>query len=154
MILLSACLAGVPCRMDGKSKPVPALVSLALRGEAILVCPEVLGGLPTPRTPSERGSDGRVYSAEGADVTEAFRRGAQCALAICRNRGCNCAVLKARSPSCGKGCIYDGSFSGTLVPGNGVFVELLQKHGIPVLTEDEAFTILPQLTGGNYDDTD
>ncbi|MBO4211404.1 MAG: DUF523 domain-containing protein [Oscillospiraceae bacterium] len=145
MILLSACLAGVPCRMDGKSKPVPALTALALRGEAILVCPEVLGGLPTPRSPSERQPDGRVRSAQGADVTEAFRRGAERALEICRSRGCCCAVLKARSPSCGKDCIYDGSFSGRLVPGNGVFAALLQESGIPVLTEEEALTELPQL---------
>ena len=142
MILLSACLAGVPCRMDGNSKPVPALVSLALRGEAILVCPEVLGGLPTPRIPSERRPDGRVYNAAGEDVTVQFELGAQRALEICRARGCDCAILKARSPSCGKGSIYDGSFTGTQTQADGVFAALLQREGIRVLTEEEAIRAL------------
>ena len=137
MILLSACLAGVPCRYDGKANTVSALAEVAARGEAVLVCPEVLGGLTTPRIPSERLPDGRVVNAEGEDVTEAFRLGAEKALAICRARGCGCAVLKARSPSCGKGLIYDGSFTHTRVPGDGVFAALVRAEGIPVLTEEE-----------------
>ena len=137
MYLVSACLAGVPCRMDGQSKPVPAIRSFVERGEAVLVCPEVLGGLPTPRAPSERQPDGRVVNCEGRDVTAEFRLGAEKALALCLERGCSCAILKARSPSCGKGEIYDGSFTKTRVPGNGVCAELLLAHGIPVLTEEE-----------------
>ena len=137
MILLSACLAGVPCRMDGGSRPCPALLELAIRGEAILACPEVLGGLPTPRSPAERLPDGRVVNAAGEDVTAAFRLGAERALEICRKHGCERAVLKARSPSCGKGTIYDGSFTHTRVPGDGVFAALLREEGIEVLTEEE-----------------
>lgn len=137
MILLSACLAGVPCRYDGGSKPVAELMALALRGEAVLVCPEVLGGLPTPRIPSERQPDGRVVNAAGEDVTVQYRLGAEKALEICKARGCACAVLKARSPACGRGSIYDGSFTHTQTPGDGVFAALLRESGIPVLTEEE-----------------
>ena len=137
MILLSACLAGVPCRMDGKSKPVKELCELAARGEAILACPEVLGGLPVPRIPSERQPDGTVKNALGEDVTAFFLRGAEMALNISRENCCTCAVLKTRSPSCGKGSIYDGSFSKTLIPGSGVCAELLLQSGIQVLTEEE-----------------
>ena len=137
MYLISACLCGIPCRMDGKAKPVPALVDLAARGEAIPVCPEVLGGLPTPRAPSERQPDGRVVNSMGKDVSVRFHRGAVRALEICLQQRCACAILKARSPSCGKGEIYDGTFTKTLVPGNGVCAELLLAHGIPVLTEEE-----------------
>ena len=123
--------------MDGASKPVPALAELAARGEALLVCPEVLGELPIPRIPSERLPDGRVVNAAGEDVSAAFRLGAERALSLCRAMGCGCAVLKARSPSCGKGQIYDGSFSKTLVPGDGVFAALLKREGIAVYTEEE-----------------
>lgn len=137
MILVSACLAGAPCRYDGGANTVPALAELAARGEAVLACPELLGGLPTPRIPSERLPDGRVVNAAGEDVTEAFRRGAEKALAVCKAHGCACAVLKARSPSCGKDLIYDGSFTHTRVPGDGVFAALLRAEGVPVLTEEE-----------------
>lgn len=137
MILLSACLAGVPCRYDGGSKPTSELMNLALRGEAVLVCPEVLGGLPTPRSPSERQPDGRVVNAEGEDVTAKYRLGAEAALAICQARGCTRAVLKARSPACGKGEIYDGSFTHTRVPGDGVLAALLRENGVSVTTEEE-----------------
>ncbi len=142
MILLSACLAGIPCRMDGQSKPVPALQALAARGEAILVCPEVMGGLPTPRVPSERQPDGRVLNRQGEDVTAQFRLGAEKALSVLLAQGCSCAVLKARSPSCGKGIIYDGSFTGTKVPGSGVLAQLLLERGIPVYTEEEYLALL------------
>lgn len=137
MLLISACLAGIPCRYDGGANPVPALAELAARGEAIPVCPEVLGGLPTPRIPSERLADGRVINAAGEDVTESFALGAQRALAVCRAQGCTRAVLKARSPSCGRDVIYDGSFTHSLVPGDGVFAALLRAEGVEVLTEEE-----------------
>ena len=110
------------------------------QNEAIAVCPEVLGGLPTPRIPSEIQPDGRVLNQQGDDVTEQFVRGAEQAMTICRTHGCTGAILKARSPSCGKGCIYDGSFTGTLVPGNGVFAKKLLDAGIPVMTEEEYLT--------------
>lgn len=137
MLLISACLAGIPCRYDGGANTVPALAELAARGEAVPVCPEVLGGLPTPRTPSELLPDGRVVNAAGEDVTEAFRRGAEKALKICRAQDCSRAVLKARSPSCGRGTVYDGTFTHTRVPGSGVFATLLEAEGIQVLTEEE-----------------
>ncbi|MBO4419304.1 MAG: DUF523 domain-containing protein [Oscillospiraceae bacterium] len=146
MILVSACLAGVPCRMDGASKPVSAVVDLVTRGEAILVCPEVFGGLSTPRSPSELQPDGRVRNADGEDVSEQFYRGAELALKICRAYACTGAVLKSRSPSCGKGRIYDGSFTKTLIPGDGVFASLLQEAGIPVLTEEDEVSSI--LSGG------
>lgn len=142
MYLISACLAGESCRMDGRSKPVPEILELVKAGKAVLVCPEVLGGLPTPRSPSERQPDGRVVNQLGQDVTAAFARGAERALEICRNTGCVCAILKARSPSCGKGEIYDGTFTGTRIPGNGVCAELLPEAGIQVLTEEEYLTTL------------
>ena len=140
MLLVSMCLAGIPCRMDGKAKLVPEIKALLERNEAIAVCPEVLGGLPTPRIPSEIQPDGRVRNQQGDDVTEQFVRGAEQAMTICRTHGCTGAILKARSPSCGKGCIYDGSFTGTRVPGNGVFAKKLLDAGIPVMTEEECLT--------------
>ena len=141
MILMSKCLAGFPCRYDGKSKAVPVLKELYESGEAVLVCPEQLGGLPTPRIPSEKKGD-RVVNAAGEDVTEAFERGARAALAICREKGCEMAILKAKSPSCGKGLIHNGLFDGGYVPGDGVFAALLRKEGVRVLTEEEAYFAL------------
>lgn len=137
MFIVSKCLAGVPCRYDGKDNLVPEVKALVERGEAVAVCPEVLGGLPTPRTPSELQPDGRVLNKQGEDVTAQFVSGAERALEICREHGCAGAILKARSPSCGKGVIYDGSFAGKRVPGNGVFAQMLLDAGIPVMTEEE-----------------
>ena len=137
MFIVSKCLAGAPCRYDGEDNLVPEIKALVERGEAVAVCPEVLGGLPTPRTPSERLPDGRVLDKRGEDVTAQFTRGAERAMAICREYGCTCAILKARSPSCGKGVIYDGCFTGTRVPGSGVFAQMLLDTGIPVMTEEE-----------------
>lgn len=149
MYLVSACLAGVPCRMDGASKPVDEILALVERGEAVLVCPEVLGGLPTPRSPSELQTDGRVVNRDGRDVTEAYRRGAEKALAIFQEKGCTCAILKARSPSCGKGQIYDGSFTRTLVSGDGVCAALFRHSGVPVLTEEEYRALLKEKQNNN-----
>ena len=137
-LLISRCLLGDPCRYDGKSKPLSAetLEMLRERYQLIPVCPEVLGGLPTPRTPSERQGD-RVVMKTGADVTEEYRRGAEAALrAAQENRVC-AALLKERSPSCGKGEIYDGSFTGTLTNGNGVTAQLLLENGFTVYGESE-----------------
>ena len=140
MLVVSMCLAGISCRYDGRDNLVPKIKALLERNEAIAVCPEVLGGLPTPRIPSEIQPDGRVLNQQGDDVTEHFARGAEQAMTICRTHGCTGAILKARSPSCGKGCIYDGSFNGTLVPGNGVFAQKLLDAGIPVMSEEEYLT--------------
>lgn len=134
MTVVSACLAGVNCRMDGGNKLVPEIKRLVDEGKAIPVCPEELGGLPTPRDPSEQ-RDGYVFSKSGKDVTEEFVRGAEESLRICREHGCSRAILKAKSPSCGVGMIHNGRFDGGLVEGNGVFTQLLLDAGIPVMTE-------------------
>ena len=141
MILISACLLGCACRYDGKSKPHPLAQELARQGLAVPVCPEQLGGLPTPRAPSERQGE-RVVSSLGADVTAQYRRGAEEALRLAELYGCTTAVLKERSPSCGCSAIYDGTFSHTLVPGHGVAAELLMANGIHVLGESQAEELL------------
>ena len=141
MLLISACLLGCACRYDGKSKPHPLAVELARRGLAVAVCPEQLGGLPTPRKPSER-QGGRVVMADGRDVTAEYRRGAEATLHLARLYGCTAAVLKERSPSCGKGQIYDGTFTGTLTAGDGVTAELLTAGGIKVYGESELKKLL------------
>lgn len=133
-VLVSACLAGQPCRYDGTAFPCPAVQRLVELGRAVPVCPEVLGGLPTPRPPMEL-RQGRVVTREGEDCTEAFRLGARRALALARTHGCVRAILKSRSPSCGCGLVYDGAFSGRLAPGDGVFAALLQDQGFEVVTE-------------------
>lgn len=138
-ILVSGCLAGFNCRYDGGNNLVPEIRQLVEDGLAVTACPEQLGRLPTPRIPSERiGS--KVMSREGADVTAEFKAGAEAALRIALENGCRAAILKSRSPSCGKGCIYNGQFTGELVPGNGVTADLLLQHGIEVLTEEEYLT--------------
>ena len=109
--------------------------------ELIPVCPEVQGGLPTPRPPAERQRDGRVVNREGTDVTESYRAGAELALKTALEQGCELAVLKERSPSCGSGEIYDGTFSRRLIPGDGVTAQQLRQAGIKVLGESQAETI-------------
>ena len=137
-ILVSRCLLGEPCRYDRKSKPVEALLYLAVNGVVLVpVCPEVDGGLPTPRPPAEIQPDGRVVNREGQDVTAEYRKGAQHALETARKYGCTVAVLKEKSPSCGNCRVYDGSFTGTLIDGQGVTAELLARHGIRVLGESQ-----------------
>lgn len=135
-ILISACLLGEKCRYDGRSKPVPDAVALASKYILIPVCPEVMGGLPTPRKPSEIQGD-RVVMVDGTDVTAQYRKGAECCLVLARENGCKFAVLKARSPSCGKGAVYDGTYTGTLTVGNGIAAQLLMNSGITVYDETE-----------------
>ena len=135
-VLVSACLLGCPCRYDGKSKPNDAVLALLERHTLIPVCPEQMGGLATPRHPAEC-RDGGVFTQTGADVTEQYRRGAEVALRLAQLYGCTCAILKERSPSCGKGSIYDGSFSRKLVEGDGATAALLKAHGIAVYGESE-----------------
>ena len=139
-VLISACLLGVCCRYDGASKAYPGIEQLARQHTLVPVCPEQLGGLPTPRPPAERRGD-RVVTRSG-DVTEQYRRGAEEALKLCKLFGCEAAVLKERSPSCGRGAVYDGTFTGTLTPGDGVTAELLASHGIPVYGESQIKDLL------------
>ena len=140
-LLISACLLGGACRYDGRSKPHPGAAELAKRHQLIPVCPEQLGGLPTPRKPSERQGD-HVRMADGTDVTAPYRRGAGETLRLCRAMGCEGAVLKERSPSCGSGRIYDGTFTGALTDGWGVAAELLRRSGVPVYGESEIGALL------------
>ncbi len=136
--VVSACLAGEPCRYDGGCSPCPAVQRLIRAGQALPVCPETLGGLPTPRVPSEiRG--GRVVAKDGTDVTDAFTRGAEEALRLAQENGCTAAILKARAPSCGSGEIYDGTFTGTRVSGEGVFARMAREAGLEIWNE-ETFT--------------
>ena len=146
-LLVSACLIGVNCKYSGGSNALPPelLAALEARYRLVPVCPERDGGLPTPRSPSERRGD-LVVNRAGEDVTEAFRRGAQLALETARREGCRLALLKERSPSCGSGRIYDGSFSGTLIPGDGVAAALLKEKGLAVFGESEIerFALIPK----------
>jgi len=145
MILVSACLAGINCRYDGKNSFNKAICRLVAEGVAIPACPEQLGGLPTPRAPAEIKAgcgagvlDGkcRVINKEGLDVTGDFIRGAEETLKIAITAGAKKAVLKSGSPSCGCGRIYDGTFSGRMTDGNGVAAEMLMRNGIEVISEE------------------
>lgn len=135
-ILVSACLLDCACRYDGKRKGLPALLELAKEHTLIPCCPEQLGGLPTPRPPAERRGE-RVVNAAGADVTEQYVKGAEEALGLAQRLHCGCAILKERSPSCGAGEVYDGTFTHTLTTGDGVAAALLKANGIPVFGESE-----------------
>jgi uncharacterized protein YbbK (DUF523 family) len=140
-ILISACLLGIGCRYDGKHKANPDVLKLKEKYNLIPVCPEIYGGLPTPRVPSERIGE-KVMMKDGHDVTENYLKGAREALELCRIYDIEIAVLKERSPSCGKGEIYDGTFSGTLTARDGVTAELLISEGIKVLGESEINILL------------
>lgn len=135
-VLVSRCLLGEPCRYDGGDNRCAAVCRLSERYRLISVCPECDGGLPTPRLPSERVGE-RVLMCDGSDVTEAFALGAQSALRLAQANSIAFAVLKAKSPSCGKGEIYDGSFSRKTAKRSGVTAELLEKMGFTVLTEQD-----------------
>lgn len=136
-LLISACLLGVECKYSGGSNALPeeTIEKLRTRYRLIPVCPETAGGLPTPRGPSERLGE-RVVSCRGADVTAQFKKGAEAALTLARRYGCTTALMKEHSPSCGSGLIYDGSFSGKLVKGDGCAAELLKAAGVSVVGEN------------------
>jgi uncharacterized protein YbbK (DUF523 family) len=136
VILVSACLLGVRCNHLGSASPSPAVLALAASHRLVPVCPEVAGGLPTPRPPAELQPDGRVLTDSGEDVTALYRRGASAAVALARSVGAVRAVLKARSPSCGCHQVYDGSFSRNLVPGSGLAAAALRAAGFEVGDED------------------
>ncbi|HPR16778.1 MAG TPA: DUF523 domain-containing protein [Candidatus Cloacimonadota bacterium] len=136
MIIVSACLAGVCCKYDGGHNQNEKVVELVKQGLAIPVCPEQLGGLSTPRDASEIIGE-RVLSIHKIDVTDKFAKGAAEALKLAQLTGCKKAILKQRSPSCGYGQIYDGTFSGTVKEGNGITAALLSKNGIEIFTEED-----------------
>lgn len=146
MIVVSACLAGICCKYNGGDNAIAGIEELVRQGKAIPLCPEQLGGLPTPRLPAEiKGGSGyevlygkaSVMRKDGVDVTANFLKGAVEVLKFCKVMGIEHAVLKSKSPSCGKGVVYDGTFTGKLVEGNGVTAQLLIDNGIVVMTEDE-----------------
>lgn len=137
-LLISACLMGYECKYCGGSNRLAEreLETLRAKYRLIPVCPESAGGLSTPRDPSERRGE-RVVSSKGVDVTSQYNKGADTAMYLARRYGCKAALMKAKSPSCGSGEIYDGTFTGTIVPGYGVAAERLEAAGIRVLSEDE-----------------
>ncbi len=134
--LISACLTGEHCRYDGGTCRIREIADLLEKGDAVTVCPEQLGGLPTPRMPSEI-RNGRVYNKQGKDVTENFLRGAEAALSAARKSRCTKAVLKEGSPSCGLHTVYDGTFSGKRIEGKGIFAAMLENSGVICLNENE-----------------
>ena len=136
VVLVSACLLGICCRYDGKSKPNEKVMALAEKETLIPICPEQLGGRPTPRNPVEI-LNGRVVEKNGVDHTDAFIKGAEEVLKIAKISNIKYAVLKSNSPSCGFKKIYDGTFSKTLIDGNGATAELLSRNGIEIKTEKD-----------------
>lgn len=135
-IIVSACLLGTPCRYDGKSKPSEAVIALGEKYELVPVCPECLGGLPTPRLPCEI-KDGGVLRIDGVDCTREYTEGAKKSLEIARENEADTAIFKAKSPSCGKYQIYDGTYTGTLICGQGVTAKLFMENNIKVIDEEE-----------------
>ena len=145
-VLISACLLGFACKYCGGSNKLSEqqLAALGERFRLIPVCPETAGGLPTPRDPSERLGD-RVVSNQGRDVTAQYQKGAETALWLAWRYGCKAALLKEKSPSCGSGQIYDGSFTGKLIPGDGVAAEELKKEGLIVFGESDTELLITGL---------
>lgn len=135
-ILVSACLLGENCKYNGGNNKNEDVIKLGKKHTLIPICPETFACLPTPRVPSEI-RDGKVYSKNGEDLTEAFYDGAEKALYVAEETGCQTAILKERSPSCGFGKIYDGTFSGTLTYGNGIAAQMLFEHGIKIYGESD-----------------
>ena len=133
---VSACLLGKNVKYNGKNNFSPELVEKLKDAEIIDICPEVLGGLPIPRDPAEI-VDGEVITNKGQSVDYEFRKGAKRALEIIKNEGIELVILQSRSPSCGKGQIYDGTFSSKLIEGDGVFVKLLEENGIRPMDIEE-----------------
>ena len=133
---VSACLLGRNVKYNGKNNFSPELVEKLKDAEIIDICPEVLGGLPIPRDPAEI-VDGEVITNKGISVDYEFRKGAKRALEIIKNEGIELVILQSRSPSCGKGLIYDGTFSSKLIEGDGIFVRLLEENGIKAMDIEE-----------------
>ena len=142
-LLVSACLLGENCKYNGGNNYNEKVVALRKYFDFVPICPECFGGLPIPRVPSEIAGD-RVLSKDGTDLTEAFRDGAEKSLYVAGESNCSVAVLKERSPSCGFGKIYDGTFTGTIVKGNGFTSDLLYKNGIRIYGESEIDKLLQE----------
>lgn len=140
-ILVSTCLLGVPCRYDGKETLHQGVCSLAENHFLVPICPEQLGGLPTPRQPAEILHD-RVATKDGVDVTHAFVKGAALAVFLAHRLGCTHAILKQNSPSCGSGQIYDGTFSGRRIDGEGITAKALKTAGVAVFDENSVEELL------------
>ncbi|MBQ8759690.1 MAG: DUF523 domain-containing protein [Clostridia bacterium] len=140
-LLISACLYGEKCRYDGKDNLLSCLDLLKEKFTLIPICPEVSGGLATPRNPSEIIGKSVVMN-NGSDVTAEYKKGAVAALKTALDNGCKVALMKAKSPSCGSGKIYDGTFSKTLVDGDGITARLLKEHGIKVFDETQISELL------------
>ncbi len=136
MKICSACLLGIKCRYDGKEKRNRKVINLSRKEILIPVCPEQLGGLSTPREPAEQKGK-KVFTKSGRDVSKNFEKGAEQVLKIAKLYGVKEVILKQRSPSCGCGQIYDGTFSGKIIKGDGVTTSLLKKNGIKVITEED-----------------
>lgn len=143
-VAISSCLLGAPVRYDGGSKPISEVLELAQKVEVVRVCPETASGLPVPRPPAEQ-REGRVYLSDGRDVTREFDLGARRCLDALGRSPVSLAVLKAKSPSCGVGLVYDGTYSGRLVPGRGVFAARLEEEGVCVVTEDTVKSCKPSV---------
>ena len=144
-ILVSACLLGLRCRYDGKSKPNEAVLKLREAHTLIPVCPEQLGGLSTPRAPSEW-QGAVIHNSEGEDVTAQYLRGAEEAVKLARLLNCHAAILKERSPACGHGEIYDGTFTNTRTRGDGAAARALEAAGVRVYGESEMEDLLKNLS--------
>lgn len=145
-VLVSACLLGVDCRYKGDSQKLEGVEALMDCAEVIPLCPEVFGGLSTPRAPAER-CGGRVLNRDGEDVSAQFAKGAEESLKLAKLFGAKYALLKERSPSCGAGEIYDGSFSGRRISGNGVTAELLLNSGVAVYGEGRLPELIARIKG-------
>jgi len=144
-ILISACLVGKKCRYDAKDNLIAEIKNLAESQDAIIICPEELGGLSTPRPACEISKDMKVRTIENIDFTKEFRLGAEKCLQIAKEENVSVAILKANSPSCGFGEIYDGSFSKKRINGNGICAELLSQNGIKIYNEDNYTSLLLSL---------
>ncbi|MBT3464683.1 DUF523 domain-containing protein [archaeon] len=136
MIIVSACLIGINCAFDGRSRPNRKVLGLMRTGKLIPICPEQLGGLPTPRDSADQIGD-KVITRNGKDVTAQYVLGAKEGLFIAQLTGCKKAILKARSPSCGPKQIYDKTCPTSLIKDYGVFAKLLKENNIEVLSEDD-----------------
>lgn len=135
-IIVSACLLGENCKYNAGNNRCQKVVDYVKNHEAIPICPEQLGCLPTPRPPAEI-RDGKVINADGVSVDTEFRKGAKAALKVALEQGASLAILQPRSPSCGSRQVYDGTFSRTLIPGKGVFAQILEDNGIRVIEPDD-----------------
>ena len=140
-LLISACLMGIHCRYNGERKAIPEIDALMKKYDLIPVCPEQLGGLKTPREPSEISGE-KVLTKSGSDVTAEYIRGAEETLRLGKLLGAKKALLKAKSPSCGSGTIHDGSFSGKLKDGYGITAKLLSENGFEIYDETKAGDLL------------